>query len=79
MDKNVGGYDRIARLVFGPLLLLVGVAGYAGFIGVAFGPVPQALGSIVIALLGVILLGTGLAQRCIVNRLLNVDTFRSGR
>lgn len=30
MKKNVGGFDRIARLVIGPVLLVAGIAGYAG-------------------------------------------------
>jgi hypothetical protein len=68
MQKNVGGYDRIARLVAGPLLLLVAVAGVVG----AF-----PLGTIVVVvavLVGLILTVTGVLQRCPLNTLFGVDT-----
>jgi hypothetical protein len=68
MQKNVGGYDRIARLVAGPLLLLVAVAGVVG----AF-----PLGTIVVVvavLVGLILTVTGALQRCPLNALFGVNT-----
>ena len=68
MQKNVGGYDRIARLVAGPLLLLVAVAGVVG----AF-----PLGTIVVVvavLVGLILTVTGVLQLCPLNTLFGVDT-----
>ncbi len=74
MQKNVGGADRIARLVLGPLLILAGVAGYAGLLVLAFGPLPQALTSVVVFLVGAILLVTGLVQKCPMNRLFGFDT-----
>jgi hypothetical protein len=74
MEKNVGGADRIARLVLGPLLILAGVAGYAGLLALAVGPFPQALTSVVVFLVGVILLVTGLVQKCPMNRLLGFNT-----
>lgn len=76
MDTNVGGYDRIARLVLGPILLLAGIAGYAGAFALAFGPVPQALGSILVFLIGIVLLVSGLVRKCPINRLLGIDTAR---
>lgn len=79
MEKIVGGVDRMARLVIGPILALVGIAGYAGFIWVAGGPVPQALGSIVIFLVGAILLVTGAVQMCAITRLLGVNMARRDR
>lgn len=68
MQQNVGGYDRLVRLVVGALLILVGVAGYAGAIAVG------AALSIVILLVGVILAGTGLARTCLFYRLVGFST-----
>jgi hypothetical protein len=68
MAPNVGGYDRIARLVLGPLLLLVGAAGYAGAVRLAVGPIPQALGAVLLAVVGLVLLGTGLSRQCLLYR-----------
>lgn len=76
MQKNVGGLDRIARLILGPVLVLAGVAGYAGLVTLAVGPVPQALASALVVLVGAILVVTGAVQRCPINRLLGVNTYR---
>lgn len=76
MIKNVGGNDRIARLIIGPILVLVGIAGYAGFLGLAIGPLPQALTSVIVLLVGLILLVTGLVQKCVLNRILGINTAR---
>ncbi|MEF8791600.1 MAG: DUF2892 domain-containing protein [Haloarculaceae archaeon] len=76
MEKNVGGTDRIARLVIGPVLVLAGVAGYAGLLVLAVGPFPQALTSVIVFLVGGILLVTGLVRKCPLNRALGLDTHR---
>jgi hypothetical protein len=78
MKKNVGGYDRLGRLVIGALLVLAGIAGYAGLLGVAVGPIPQALGAVVLILIGAILVVTGYMQTCPINSLLGVNTRGSG-
>ncbi|MUV88848.1 DUF2892 domain-containing protein [Halapricum sp. CBA1109] len=76
MKKNVGGMDRIVRLVIGPILVLAGVAGYAGLLGLAVGPLPQALTSVIVFLVGAILLVTALVQKCPLNRVLGFNTYR---
>lgn len=76
MQKNVGGMDRIARLVLGPVLVVVGVAGYAGMVALAVGPVPQALASVLVFLVGAILAVTGYVQVCPINRVLGLNTYR---
>ncbi|WP_128225151.1 YgaP family membrane protein [Halobacteriaceae archaeon SHR40] len=76
MKKNVGGIDRIARLVIGPILILAGVAGYAGLLVLAVGPLPQTLTAVIVFVVGTILLVTGLSQTCPMNRLLGVNTNR---
>nr|WP_254830508.1 DUF2892 domain-containing protein [Haloglomus salinum] len=78
MEKNVGGYDRIARLVVGPILLIVGVAVLGGFLSIASGTTATAIG-VVAALVGAILLVTGATQTCPLNSILGVDTFRTAR
>lgn len=76
MKKNVGGTDRVARLVIGPVLILAGIAGYAGLLALAVGPLPQALTAVIVFLVGTILLVTGLVQRCPLNGLLGLNTYR---
>lgn len=74
MDKNVGVFDRRARIVIGAVLLVVAVLGYVGMIRLAFGPLPQALTAVVLLLVGIILLGTGLTQRCLIYRVVGMTT-----
>jgi hypothetical protein len=74
MNKNVGGYDRIGRIVLGTILLLVGVAGYVGLFRVTVGPLPQALTALLVSFVGVVFLVTGGTQRCPLNAVFGVDT-----
>jgi hypothetical protein len=71
MEPNVGGTDRTARLVAGPLLLLAGLGALAGTL-----PGGTVLGA-ALAALGVVALATGLARRCLLHGVLGIDT--SGR
>jgi hypothetical protein len=77
MEKNVGGYDRIGRFVIGALLVVGGIAGYAGMLRLAVGPVPQALMALILVLVGVILVVTGYTQKCPINSVLKINTSRS--
>ena len=77
MKKNVGGTDRMARLVLGVVLIVAGIAGYAGLLPLAVGPLPQALTAVIVFVFGAILLATGLARRCLLNRLVGFDTYYS--
>lgn len=74
MNINVGGNDRTARLVLGPLLILAGLAGYLGLVPVAFGPFPQALTSLILVVLGLIFTGTGYTRKCPVNEAVGRNT-----
>lgn len=57
MGRNVGGYDRIARLVVGPALLLVGAGALTELL-------PLGLPAAAVALVvGVVFLVTGLARQ----------------
>lgn len=73
MDKNVGGYDRIARLVAGPILLALGIAALAGVLTLAEGATGMAL-AVIALLIGVVFLGTALTQKCPLNSLLGINT-----
>jgi len=61
-DVNVGTADRVVRIVFGALLL-------AMFFMIEAGPWGW-----VMALVGAVLLATGLASRCAFYSLIGVDT-----
>jgi hypothetical protein len=76
MEKNVGGYDRIARLVVGPVLVLVGVAGAAGFLSLAVFGISTLVVGVLALLVGAILTVTGVTQKCPLNSVLGFDTYR---
>ncbi len=68
MNKNVGGIDRIGRIVIGLLVLVAGGAILAEVweLGVVAGAVA--------VLLGVILLVTGTTQKCPINEAAGINT-----
>ena len=78
MEKNVGGYDRIARFVLGPLLVLVAAAGFTGFVTIASGLLGAAVLWIAL-LVGAVFVVTATTQKCPLNRILGFNTFRGGR
>ena len=80
MEQNVGGYDRIGRLVVGMILLIVGIAGFAvgSAVSLAVGPIPQAVAAGIVLLVGAVLVVTGYLQQCPINRQLGIDTLRGG-
>lgn len=76
MEKNVGGYDRIARLVLGPILIIAAVAIYLETLAVA-----GLLGAALIVaglLVGAVFVVTGATQTCVLNSVLGIDTYRGG-
>jgi uncharacterized membrane protein HdeD (DUF308 family) len=73
MEKNVGGSDRLVRLVAGPILLVLGALGLADVLTLAGGSPGTAL-SVIALLLGVVFVVTATTQRCLANALLGVDT-----
>jgi uncharacterized membrane protein HdeD (DUF308 family) len=68
MERNVGGMDRTARLVLGPLLAVVGLAIVLDVVSTSV-----YLGGALV-LVGAILLVTGAVQQCPINSLLGVNT-----
>lgn len=71
MERNVGGYDRLARLVVGPILLIVGVGSIAQLLPVGLPIAAVAL------LVGAILLATGAVKQCPLNSLFGIDTCKN--
>ena len=67
--KNVGGLDRAARLVLGPVLLVVAAAELLG--AIAIGTIGLAVSLVV----GAILTVTGLTQKCPASQAAGVDTY----
>ena len=68
-EKNVGGWDRLLRLVVGPVLLVVSAVAALG--AIALSPLLTALSAIV----GAVLTITGLTQKCPLNNLLGLNTY----
>ncbi len=71
MEQNVGLTDRYVRIALGIVLGAVGIAVFIGPLG--------SLGTVVGAItliLGVVLLGTGLTQRCLLYQPLNINTLK---
>ena len=75
MKKNVGGYDRMARFVLGPVLLVVGLGGLGGVLTLGTGTVGIGL-AVAALLVGAVLTVTATVQRCPLNRALGIDTYR---
>lgn len=76
MQQNVGEFDRIIRLVAGPVLLLVGIGTFAGVLSLGTGTVGIALAAIA-TLIGLVLTVTALTQRCLLYSVLGFDTSRT--
>ena len=68
MERNVGGLDRTARLVLGPLLAIAGLAIVLGFV-----TTNVYLGAALV-LVGAVFLVTGAIQQCPINQFLGVNT-----
>jgi len=68
MNKNVGGIDRIARIVIGVLAVVAGAAIVGGVweLGVVVGAVALVIGAILFV--------TGTTQKCPLNEAAGIDT-----
>jgi hypothetical protein len=78
-EKNVGGLDRLVRLVVGPVLLAGGVAILAGRFPARLGEMRQIVSAGIAFVIGIELAVTGVTQRCPVNEVLGRNTFRGSR
>lgn len=68
MKTNVGGLDRIGRIVIGLLVAAAGIAALAGVWEVSL-----VVGAVAL-LVGIILLVTGATQKCPINEAAGIDT-----
>ncbi|QDX39390.1 DUF2892 domain-containing protein (plasmid) [Salarchaeum sp. JOR-1] len=68
MEHNIGATDRLTRVVVGVSLAVIGLAAVGGLLGLG-----STVGA-VLALLGLVLVGTGLVRVCLLYRLLGIDT-----
>ena len=75
MEKNVGGYDRIARFVVGPILVIAGAAALLGLFTIAAGTLGL-VAAVVALLVGLVLVVTATTQKCPLNRLVGLNTYR---
>jgi hypothetical protein len=62
MKKNVGGMDRVMRLVIGAFLIGLGLGAIRG------------KGGLFVAMLGLVPLITGITRFCALYAILNIDT-----
>ena len=74
MEKNVGGYDRSARFVLGPLLIVLGAAAFTGIITLSTGTLGLVLAGVVV-LVGAVLTVTATTQKCPLNATIGLDTY----
>lgn len=74
MDSNVGGFDRTARLVVGPLLVVVGLAALLGALDLGLAGTVGLLVAATLLIAGVILAVTGATRKCPANEIAGVDT-----
>lgn len=73
MKRNVGGSDRLSRIVLGVVLLIAGILSFAGVFATGEGTVILLLRLLVLAV-GAVFLVTGLLQTCPINSMLGIDT-----
>jgi len=75
MKQNVGGYDRLARFVVGPLLIVVGVAALGGLVTLASGTLGLVAAGVAV-LAGAILTVTAATRKCPLNAAIGLNTYR---
>lgn len=75
MERNVGGMDRTARLVVGPLLVIVGLAMVVGLVPLSGGAAITVGLPVLLLIVGGVLVGTGGVQKCPINEAAGVNTY----
>jgi hypothetical protein len=75
MEKNVGGYDRIARFIVGPVLIVAGAAMLTGLLTIATGTLGFVV-AVAALLVGGVLTTTAITQKCPLNRALGFNTYK---
>lgn len=75
MQKNVGGYDRSVRFVLGPILILVGIAAFGGFITLSAGALGLVLAGAAVVV-GAVFTATAATQKCPLNAAIGMNTYK---
>jgi hypothetical protein len=70
MENNIGATDRLTRIAVGFTVALVGLAALGGLLELG------TMVGAVLSLVGLVLVGTGLARVCLLYRLFGIDTAR---
>ncbi len=73
--QNVGGSERVARGVIGPLAIGIGVGSLAGLVAVV-GGLAGTVVSVILVLAGLRMCQTAITQRCYMNAVLGRDSCR---
>lgn len=76
MDKNVGGFDRTWRIVVGPLLIVVGLAVFAGLLSLGSGTLMGLIVPALLVVFGAVFTWTAQTQQCPVNQAIGRNTFQ---
>ena len=71
--ENVGDRDSQIRVGFGALLVLLGALGYSGTLPLA-NFLPQALSSVTLSVIGLVLVLEGYYSRCMLYKVLGIST-----
>ncbi len=74
-DENVGDRDSKIRVGLGTSLVLLGALGYSGTLPLA-NILPQALSSVTLTVIGLVLVLEGYYSRCMLYRVLGISTKR---
>ncbi|MFC6720516.1 YgaP family membrane protein [Halobacteriaceae archaeon SHR40] len=75
MQNNVGGYDRIARFILGPILIIVGAAALGGLLTLAAGTLGLVLAGIAV-FVGAVLTVTATTRKCPLNAAIGLNTYK---
>jgi hypothetical protein len=72
-EENVGDSDSQIRVGLGAFLVLVGALGYSGTLPLA-NILPQALSSVTLSVIGLVLVIEGYYSRCLLYKVLGIST-----
>ncbi|ELZ28661.1 hypothetical protein C474_14234 [Halogeometricum pallidum JCM 14848] len=75
MEKNVGGLDRTARLIGGPILVAIGVALLAGYLDIGLAGTVGLAVTALILVAGAIFVITGTTRKCPANQVAGINTY----
>lgn len=72
-DENVGDRDSQIRVGLGAFLVILGALGYSGTLPLS-NILPQALSSVTLSVIGLVLVVEGYYSRCMLYKVLSIST-----